>query len=152
MIYHRSLQFHSSSQQILMCRLCGEHLSTSRENPNDPPTNTLEKKTANRFSQGCIIWFLKGPWCAIFRISRIPEYSNIRSEKITVFNLGISVPTFTPTSNNQIITTVVKAEACTNATKRCRRRTFNQLTWHQPCIVGWERQSVGHQFQASMFY
>ena len=38
-IYHRNLQFQSSSRQILMCRLCGEHLFTSRESPNDPPTN-----------------------------------------------------------------------------------------------------------------
>ena len=42
-IYHRYLQFQSSSRQILMCKLCGEHLLTSRESPNDPPTNILEK-------------------------------------------------------------------------------------------------------------
>ena len=56
-IYHRSMQFQGSSQQILMCRLCGEHLYTSRESPNDPPTNTPEKRTANRFNQGCIVDF-----------------------------------------------------------------------------------------------
>ena len=50
----------------------------------------------------CDFW---GGWCAIFRISRILEYSNIRSEKIRVLELGISVPTFSPIHDTWLVET-----------------------------------------------
>ena len=51
-IYHRNLQFQTSSRQILMCRLCGEHLFTSRGSPNDPATNIPEKNGSHSVQAG----------------------------------------------------------------------------------------------------
>ena len=64
-IYHRNLQFQSSSRQILMCRLCGEHLFTSRESPNDPPTTIPEKNDCHSVQSGLYHVILR-PMVCIF--------------------------------------------------------------------------------------
>ena len=58
-IYYRNLQFQGSSRQMVMCRLCGEHLFTSRESPNDPPTNILEKNDCYSVQSGLYHVILK---------------------------------------------------------------------------------------------
>ena len=51
-INHRNLQFQSSSRQILMCRLCGEHFFTTKESPHDPPNNIPEKNDWHSLQSG----------------------------------------------------------------------------------------------------
>ena len=63
-IYYRNLQFQGSSQQMVMCRLCGEHLFTSRERPNDPPPNIPEKNDGYSVQSGLYHVILKPLVCS----------------------------------------------------------------------------------------
>ena len=62
-IYYRNLQFQGSSRQMVMCRLCGEHLFTSRESPNDPPPNIPEKNDCYSVQSGLYHIILKPLVC-----------------------------------------------------------------------------------------
>ena len=93
-IYHRYLQFQSSSRQILMCILCCEHLFPSRESPNDPPTNIPEKNDCHLVQSGLYHAILRPLVCSFWEMKNTRIFDRRKSEYI--LELGKSVPTFTP--------------------------------------------------------
>ena len=96
-----------------MCRLCGEHLFTSRESTNDPATNIPETNGSHSVQAG----FVSRDFKALgVQFIGDEEYSNIRSEKIRVLELGISMPTFTPTYSPHF-PHVSKCARCNNILK-----------------------------------